>query len=530
MSKISNEKAKVWELIHTGEKANISLAIALAKSQNIHLDFDPYQSLFELMDKTYPFRSQTKDIGSNLSERLHYILNIKDLNLFQDLITNNISDYFHLLYGLNRISINNINTEVLPNVFCTFPRLKILILNNYKKTLRFLPQHLGQLQYLEKLTVQHLEQTQLPDSITKLSKLQCLHLETDTFLQELPEDFECLTNLQELTISFKNPINPIKYIRQIAQLEQLRSLHLSIEPAIELEDLPDGFYKMYQLEDLELKGIRLKNFPRNLPNREQMHSLHIKHFSFTQLPTSIQEWQGLRWLELTEGNLKNLPHELGQLKQLDTLLIEKNQLTHFPNCLLELTSLETLSLKGNQLKQIPDTISQLGRLSSLNISDNFIQELPDTIKDLQDLFRLDYVNNQLCRLPKVLRKASNINFLYLDKNRIKELPDWIGELKKLEELSLKNNELEQLPDSILKLSGTISEIDLSFNHFKVFPSILFKDSYFIVPDFNANYCYINFDFNQFSTKEIKEVLWCTGNYEDHTGCYSKEFLKNPQSL
>lgn len=510
-------KINVWKLIHTGEKENISLAIELAKSQEINLDFRPYLDLFKLMKSTYPFRNYIRKVDSDLEDILHCILNIKNLKFFQDMVTSNIGNYFYLLHNLERVSISNFDTPVLPSTFCTFPHLKQLILNNYKKTLRLLPQQIGQLEYLEQLTVQYLGQTQLPNSITGLSRLKSLHLETETYLHELPENFEQLENLQELSLSFKEPIDALKSIEQIAGLKQLRSLYLSIEPAIELEDLPTGFYQMYQLKELELKGIILNTFPAQLPNRSKMTRLSIDNYSFAEIPDSIQEWKNLDTLELKKGNLKNLPAGLNKLQNLEALIIEDNSLEEFPIGILALSHLEELSLKGNKLSIIPDILSQLNQLYHLNISNNLITELPS----LSQIVRLDCNHNQLNEFPIFLREQSKIQFLSLEHNQIKQLPDWFGELKNLEELSLKHNKLESLPDSILELSGSISEIDLSYNQFKVFPNILFKDSYFLMPDFNANYCYFNFDFNQFPPKEIKYVLMCTEGYEDHNKSYSR---------
>ena len=284
----------------------------------------------------------------------------------------------HNLHSLQSLDLSNCNLkdQLGEEAFRNASKLRVLNLNgnptfagNLTEVLRHLP------------------------TLHKLSLSNCS-------LQQLPNAFDVLENLEELDVSHNplsdafvrlNPLKSLEYLdmsycnlghvgnKTFAQTTSLKKLILS---GNKLHTLEQGlFANLTRLESLELKNCDLKNpvDPKVFGDRVLMDIIELK-LSGNPLvipedgPLLPKQLSGLEILDLSNCNLENL-HEnvFSRTKNLTQLNLSGNKITGPDNLagLKKLRLLEHLDLSSNNLRTIhPRVFKANPRLLSVNLMNN----------------------------------------------------------------------------------------------------------------------------------------------------------------
>lgn len=204
-----------------------------------------------------------------------------------------------------------------------------------------IPIEIGDLTYLESLTLGDNLSGPIPLEIGKLTKLKNLYLGSSQLDGSIPTEIGKLTNLTELYIVGNNLTGNIPV--EIGKLSQLQRLDLS---------------------NNQLTGA----IPSEIGKLSQLQILYSSNNHLTgSIPAEIGDLTSLVTLDLSNNNLTgNIPGQIGKLKKLGWLNLSSNQLSgSIPTQIGNLTNLYTLYLNNNNLSgEIPSSFKNLTKLSS----------------------------------------------------------------------------------------------------------------------------------------------------------------------
>ncbi|WP_166618367.1 NEL-type E3 ubiquitin ligase domain-containing protein [Paraburkholderia madseniana] len=230
-----------------------------------------------------------------------------------------------------------------------------------------MPDLLGQLDWLTDLNVNGSELLSLPDSIGRLHRLDKLSAERNA-LTALPESLGELCALTDL------------YVRGNGLLS-----------------LPDSIGRLHRLERLDVSGNALTALPESLADMHALTHLDVAGNELTLLPDWIEQLHRLEGLDASGNGLTTLPDVFGELRVLTCLDVASNQLTSLPDSIGQLHLLETLEAEGNGLTALPDVLGELHTLTCLDVSWNQLTSLPSSHMNLQPTCTVYLTGNPISR-------------------------------------------------------------------------------------------------------------------------------------
>nr|XP_043618237.1 probable LRR receptor-like serine/threonine-protein kinase At3g47570 [Erigeron canadensis] len=382
---------------------------------------------------------------------------------------------------------------------------------------------IGNLSFLTSLQLQENQFVELPETITKLTRLrvlnissnniqgsipanisQCIQLRVVDFMQNklsgsIPEDLGLLVNLQILNLA-KNRLSG-SIPPSIANLSSLTTLNLgtntlsgpipsdlSLLQNLKNLDLtinnltgtvPPSIYNMSSLENLavaanDLWGDIPYNVGETLPNL-LVFNFCINRFTGT-IPGSLHNLTNIRIIRMKENELHGtVPPGLGNLPKLELYSISYNNIVSVPgeglgflNYLVNSTNLRFLAIDGNHFDGvIPESIGNLSKkLINLYMGSNQISgSIPPSIGQLKGLGLLNISFNSISGvIPPEIGQLKDLIELVLSKNRLSSnIPSSLGNLQKLTHIDLSSNELVgSIPISFRNFER-LTSMDLSKN-------------------------------------------------------------------
>ena len=180
-------------------------------------------------------------------------------------------------------------------------------------------------------------------------------------------------------------------------LELIKEVTLNFQA---LQSLPDGFYKMINVEYLEMNHCHLKNLSNCIEHFGKLYSVTLNYNDLTCLPDTFNSLENMLELSLVGNQFKSFPKQIFKLKKLQMLSLIDNQINELPKGLVELTELKKLLLRNNELFEIPLEVCMLENLELLDLSDNKISKLPNAISNLKNLRTLYLDRNKLSKSEK----------------------------------------------------------------------------------------------------------------------------------
>ncbi|XP_027507235.1 leucine-rich repeat-containing protein 40, partial [Corapipo altera] len=420
-----------------------------------------------------------------------------------------LSEDVQLLPALTVLDVHDNQLTSLPSALGQLENLQKLDVSHNK--LQSLPEELLQLPRLRSLLLQHNELSHLPEGLGQLLSLEELDV-SNNHLTDIPTSFALLINLVRLNLA----CNQLKDLP--ADLSAMKSLRQLDCTKNYLETVPSKLATMASLEQLYLRKNKLRSLPE-FPSCKLLKELHAGENQIEVLNAeNLKHLNSLSVLELRDNKIKSVPEEITLLQKLERLDLANNDISRLPYTLGNLPQLKFLALEGNPLRTIRRDLLEKGTQELLKYLRSKIQddgpgpseEPPVTAMTLPSQARvnmhaitslklLEYSEKQAAEIPEEMFDAVGTNpvaTVNFSKNQLKEVPPRIVELKdsvcdvnlgfnkissislelcrlhKLTHLDLRNNILTSLPKEMEALTR-LQIINLAFNRFKVFPSVLY---------------------------------------------------------
>ncbi|KAL2628968.1 hypothetical protein R1flu_013654 [Riccia fluitans] len=335
-----------------------------------------------------------------------------------------LPDSFGNLDNLKELKLRDChNRERLPDSICRLRELHMMELLNCRN-LEKLPIDIGCLENIQSLIIKnaweawesrgHGKLQSLPDSLGNLPNLQRLSVE-NTDVKELPSSIGDLQCLEHLTVSNKQ-LQELP--ASLGRLEKLQVLEVSFS---DLKELPASIGDLESLEWLTVCSTRLQGLPSRLGDLRGLKSLIVRSEALEDIPTSLSSLQSLEHL-LLEGKLVRengetaaefLSDGFTHLTNLQTLVLLSQRLERLPDNLGELKALRILWISScDELRSLPESVGRLDMLHRLIVERCAkLESLPESLGQLTSLEELSLRDLPLIRRIPSLHTISSLNYV-----------------------------------------------------------------------------------------------------------------------
>jgi Leucine-rich repeat (LRR) protein len=249
-----------------------------------------------------------------------------------------------------------------------------------------------------------------------------LSLNDNRVLATVPEALGELTSLRRLSIAYSGITDLPGALRG---LRAITSLDLGGNER--MTSVPTVIRELTSLTEFTLSGS-LTSVPDWIGELTDLVTLTLWFNSLTRVPASIGSLRRLKELRLNRNRLAALPDTIGELVGLEVLRLENNELETVPDSIGDLANLRDLSLSGNRLTEFPDAVTRLPALRLLSLDGNEVTRLPASVGNLRGLERLSMTNNRLTQLPDIFGELRSLRWLQVPGNALTSLPPSIAAL------------------------------------------------------------------------------------------------------
>lgn len=338
------------------------------------------------------------------------------------------SDSIAVFYKeLEYLRLNNNYITSLPENIGLLKKLETLIL--YFNDIERLPDGIGGLESLKTLTLDGSPITEFPESFGNLEALEVLDI-NDLNLKQLPNSFGNLKSLKYLHIGSVSDKLPDSF----CNLVNLTDLYITQWNRFILNSLPENFGNLKSLKRFELDGYnKIKKLPASFCELDSLEELKLST-ELEELPNNFWNLKQIQSMRLVHTNLKTLPNVTNNESPLKTLSIEFTQDVssdnfNLPNDISKLFNLIYLEINNRKMDSIPSDIGKLSNLKHLYLRDCGLNTVPDSIGNLSKLQILDLTSNNLTILPTTFKNLTSLQKLYLRYNydlewQINEIKSW----------------------------------------------------------------------------------------------------------
>ena len=195
------------------------------------------------------------------------------------------------------------------------------------------------------------------------NSLQCLYLRRNK-IEVLPEAIGNLTALRKLSFNY----NEISEVQDgIARLQNLEELSLYQN---KLTSIPKSFYELRKLKIIDLYYNQIEKIEDDISNLRNLEVLYAANNRIFSLSENIGELSSLKELYLHHNRISYFPTGISRLTALRVLRFNDNYFATFPDPILSLTNLENLDISRNQLQSIPLEFGSYEKLRILVMTEN----------------------------------------------------------------------------------------------------------------------------------------------------------------
>lgn len=381
-----------------------------------------------------------------------------------------------------------------PNEVCSYlPRLRVLSLGLNKFDGEF-PLGITNCSFLEVLNISSVYFTgQLPDFTPLSNSLKVIDLSYNLFSGDFPLSITNLTNLEIVNFNENSQFNLWELPESITRLTKVKSLVLStcmlrgrLSPSVgnmtSLIDLelsgnylvgrvPKELGLLKNLEHLELYYNQLDGeIPKEIGNLTQLLDLDMSVNKFKgQIPTSICRLPRLRVFQLyTNSLVGEIPSAIANSTTLNTLSLYENLLTgEVPRDLGKSSIMVALDLAENRLSgNLPEGLCSGGRLNYfLLLQNKFSGEIPKNYAKCKSIVRFRVSSNNLeGEIPEGIFSLPLASIIDVGYNNFKgSISRTIGNARNLSQLFMQGNRISGPIPQEISLAKNLVKIDLSNN-------------------------------------------------------------------
>ncbi len=258
--------------------------------------------------------------------------------------------------------------------------------------LKRFPRLILEWQYLEELSLDGNQISELPKEINQLSNLQKFYFSNNQ-ITSIPSSLYSLSNLKVLELSSNNiaSISP-----SIEKLKKLKSLKLDKNYLL---NLPDELFSLKSLQKLTLNDNEINELSPKIENLNKLEEFSFGNYNLTSLPESIGDIKSLKTLRLKINKSSQLPITIGKLTSLENFDLFVETPTGLPSSIKNLDKLETMWISSESGKTLPKEILTLKSLSFLYLSgDLYYNIMHGYTPDAQSQEVLDKLEEKNVRL------------------------------------------------------------------------------------------------------------------------------------
>ncbi|CAF1371365.1 unnamed protein product [Adineta steineri] len=188
----------------------------------------------------------------------------------------------------------------------------------YNTPVAHLPDQIGKLRNLKRLTLSNTGLIDLPNSVGDLSLLKHLCLPLNK-LTSLPTTLENLQNLIYMDLN-SNP-----------QLRSVQSLN-----------------GLQQLRTLDTSNCSIERLPSNLPNLSYLNMQYNKLTNLVNIRTLGNDTPISKVFHFSKNRIHSVPPQIGHVRDLSIFGLSHNKLASLPSDLLDVTTLHRLDIRSNR--------------------------------------------------------------------------------------------------------------------------------------------------------------------------------------
>lgn len=332
--------------------------------------------------------------------------------------------------------------------------------NNFMGDFPFSITNLSNLELLNMNEIGGLRKWEMPESISRLTKLKTMILSTSRLKGKILPAIGNMTALNDLELSGNFLIGQLP--PELGRLKNLMQLELYYN---QLEgEIPEEFGNLTELVDLDMSVNNLTKLPEFLCRLPKLASLQLYNNSLRgEIPAALGNSTTLAQLSLYENLFTGkIPQNLGSSSPLVGLDLSENQLSgELPPGLCNGGKLMYLLILENNLTgAIPESYTKCQFLIRFRVSSNNLEgEIPEGLLGLPHVSIIDVANNQFSGpIARTIGNAKNLSELFMQNNRISGLlPPEISRARNLVKIELSNNLLSgPIPSEI----GNLKRLNL----------------------------------------------------------------------
>lgn len=193
--------------------------------------------------------------------------------------------------------------------------------------------------------------------------LECLYLRRNK-IEVLPEAIGNLTALKKLSFNY----NEIREVHNsIARLQNLEELSFYQN---RLTSIPESFYELRKLRVIDLYYNQIEKIADPISNLKNLEILYAANNRIFSLSDNIGDLHNLKELYLHHNRISYFPSSISRLTSLRVLRFNDNYFAAFPDPILSLKNLENLDISRNQLQNIPMEFGSYEKLRILVMTEN----------------------------------------------------------------------------------------------------------------------------------------------------------------